>query len=657
MKIYVQKKGGSYELEKGARFCDRCNRLHCIRDVRRLHEPNGRKCRQRCPHGNALAFCDGNSARICRPSPRGVFEKVGGRNELTGGVRSILPDDPYTPDSAGLTFYLSGTSTTGKKLADKEVTLKLKDGSTDEFEFDTTAGPVTLESRIWNLVLTAYTDGATKAKPVLQGFGSVDLRNGSGLVSFTLSPEGLTTPADITITGKFKPNNNVSSYTMGIYKKNSVSEAIDEKIETYSGDGTTDESFTYTYASLEPGTYLYRMVFKNTDGTVTGSFTDTLIVYAGNALTQDIGTIDVVIAPPAPPTDFTVSLEDGSAETSSDDTYRVKLAWTSGGGETNFEVELTEYSDDGTTAATGYPKVYGMKAMDTDTPKTGVVDFQGSDVWASKGSAMTYGDEEAYFKLKLGVVYEMRIRARSAVGTSDWVDRTVATATTGFTPYGTEKINRMKVEYLLNGGTLTLYDANGNKTKTGNYTEYKNWAGTDLDLLKIDNTDEHANQLKKGESNFVAWKKEATDASPAITTSNYQNLSVIAFFGSSLSGDIGMTDPIQDVKLADITATYGSVASPGANPISLVKNGTYDIPKGTEVIKITLSTATTDYKNIKFRLITTDNPFGSDLMPDAAGNSCTLTRTDYDPGKIQVLVTADTPTNKGLTQLLIFNLQ
>lgn len=132
--------------------------------------------------------------------------------------------------------------------------------------------------------------------------------------------------------------------------------------------------------------------------------------------------------------------------------------------------------------------------MDKGAVPAGVVDFQGSPVWAGKGGAMTYGDTEAYFKLKLGVVYEMRIRARNYVGTSDWADRGAAAAATGFTPYGTEKINRMKVEYLLNGGTLVLAGGGASNTKTINYTEYKNWAGIDIALLKIDNNDADANQ-------------------------------------------------------------------------------------------------------------------------------------------------------------------
>lgn len=570
--------------------------------------------------------------------------------------RSITPNDPYKPGSTGLTFYLSGTSETGKKLADMEVTLKLKDGSTTEYEFDTTGGDVSLPSMSWNLVLTAYTDGSTKAKPVLQGFCSVDLRNGSGTATFTLSPDNIATPGSVKITGKFNPYSNVDKYTMGIYKRNSASEAVDEQADvSLTGDGTAEETFTYTCASVAPGTYLYKIVFKNADGTITGSFIDTLVVDAGNALVRDIGTIDVVNKKPGVPSNFTVSLEDGSE--SSDDTYRVKLAWTSGGGETNFEVELTEYSDGGTTAATGYPKIYGMSSMDKGAVPAGVVDFQGSPVWAGKGGAMTYGDTEAYFKFKLGVVYEMRIRARNYVGTSDWADRSAAATATGFTPYGTEKINRMKVKYLLNGGTLVLAGGGASNTKTINYTEYKNWAGTDIALLKIDNNDADANQLNKGGSPFKEW---VGTAGTAVTESGYQNLSVTANFGSSVDGSIGMADEKKDVALGDITATYGTAASPTANTITLSANGTHPVPKTTgtpaEATNLKITLGGTGYTNIKFEL--TDNGKQSILPFDGAStNSCKLVLDNYATGKIQVRVIADTSNATGMSQTLTFDLQ
>lgn len=584
--------------------------------------------------------------------------------------RSITPDTPYKPNSLGLTFYLTGTSETGKKIdgADAiEVTLTETSAGSGEYTMIDTATNknVTLPSMSWNLVLTAYTDGATKAKPVLQGFCSVDLRNGSGTATFTLSPENLTTPGSVKITGKFKPNDNVASYTMGIYKKTSASEALNESPETYSGDGTTDELFTYTFASIAPGSYLYKMIFKNAAGTITGSFIDTLVVDAGNPLERDLGTIDVVNKKPGAPTGFTASLVKGSEN--ADGTYQVKLNWTSGGGETNFEVELTEYKDDGTTAATDYPKIYGMASMDKNrdgNPIDNVENFQGSDVWAGKGGAMTYGDTEAYFKLKLGVLYEVRIRARNYVGTSaptsaDWTIRTAGTDATGFEAYGSEKINRFKIEYNLNGGILKYYNGGAHETKRTNFTEYKTYKDANLPLLVIGTgTTDH--QLTKGNSPFANWL-DSTKA-PVTNATSHKNLSVTADYGSSVTGSASMADAKKDVVLTDITVNYTTAA--GAQEVSLTPNGTYVIPKAyglpSVATKLTIQLSSTDatyeYKNIQFEL---SYDGAQTFLPFDTGttNQCTLSLDDYVAGIIQVRVIADTANATGMSQTLIFDLQ
>ncbi|MBD5399134.1 MAG: hypothetical protein HDR57_00645 [Treponema sp.] len=588
--------------------------------------------------------------------------------------RSITPDKPFSPDADAnpdgttLTFYLTGTSETGKKLDGTDAIEVVLTKAGDKYTIKKAGGTddVTLPSMSWNLVLTAYTDGSAKTEPVLQGFCSVDLRNGSGTASFKLSPENLTTPGSVKITGKFKPNENVASYTMGIYKKTSASEALNEKPETYSGSGTTDEDFEYTCDSVPPGNYLYKMVFKNRDNVITGSFIDTLIVDAGNPLERYLGTIDVVNKKPGAPTDFAASLVKNSEN--ADGTYQVKLSWKSGGGETNFEVELTEYDADGANTDTSTKKIYGMASMDPLDPKE-VENFQGSDVWAGKGGAMTYGDTEAFFKLKLGVLYDVRIRARNYVGTSaaidaDWTKRSAAgtTDTTNFEGYAAaDKINRMKIEYNLNGGTLKYFNAGKSgydEDRTTNFTEYKTWTGTNLPLITI-GTASPAHQLSKGSSPFAQWLDNAGDP---IIESDYKNLSVTADFGSSVEGSASMADEKKDVELDDITVTYGSTTSGTASSVTLTPNGTYTIPKvmGTPNATVTTITIQLDmskgYKNVQFEL----SYDGTQTMLPVTGtgnNECNLVLDNYVAGKIQVRVIADTENATSMSQTLTFDLQ
>lgn len=598
--------------------------------------------------------------------------------------RSITPNDPFDIGNVGnsatqsenLTFYLSGTSATGKKLADTQVKVAAKAGSSPVvYEYTKMDGsPVSIDAVSWNLVLTAYksyTD-ATTNKPVLRGFCSIDLRNGSGTANFTLSPENLTTEGSVKITGKFYTHDNVAKYTIGIYKKDSTSEKIDESsVPSVTADASGLADFTYTCSSVAPGSYLYKMVFKNAANVITGSFIDTLIVDAGNDLVQDLGTLDIINKKPGAPTDFTANLVKGSEKP--DGTYQVKLNWKSDGGETNFEVELTEYTDDGTSVIATGPKIYGMESMDLGTPKDDVINFQGSGVWAGEGGAMTYGDEEAYFKLKLGVVYEVRIRARNYVGVSDWVDRDNTNVTDNTDPllYGTtEKINRMRIEYNLNGGKLKLWntDTSTHDEKEGTYTEYQTWKGSDLDLLAIDidETVTNSNRLRKGEnpgSPFSEWRTNVRDDATGITKANYKNLSVTAFFGSSVKGTVSMANAKKDVKLSDIEISYGTATSPTANSVAIVTaDTTYTIQKETGTpkeptnLRIVLKTDTNTYTNIRFEL---SYEGVQTMLPceAAADNACTLVLDDYVAGIIQVRVIADTANAIGMSQTLTFDLQ
>lgn len=606
-------------------------------------------------------------------------------NAAKAAARSILPDDPYdigkvgdsTSQSENLTFYLSGTSTTGKKLKDTQVKITAKAGTDPVvYEYAKADGTsISIDSMSWNLVLTAYKkyDGqdATTNEPVLQGFCSADLRNGSGTASFTLSPENLKTPGTVEIKGSFKPYGNVDSYTMGIYKKDSASGKIyEEKVTGVTGDGDTEVDFTCdstkdTSLSLLPGSYLYKMVFKNAAGVITGSFIDTLVVDAGNALKQDIGLIDVVNKRPGAPTNFTANLVKGSEKP--DGTYQVRLNWTSGGGETNFEVELTEYDADGTATDTSTKKIYGMESMDLGTTPDGVINFQGSDVWAGEGGAMTYGDETAYFKLKLGVVYEVRIRARNYVGVSEdtstadgWTKRGAGTDDAdGNVAYGSEKINRMKIEYNLNGGILSLYNNNNRLEKTENYTEYRSWDGTLTlggDLLEI-GTGTSDNQLTKGSSPFNKWVDSA-NATPKVF---YQNLSVTADFGSSLTGSVSMKPGKDDVLLEHITLSYQSATSAATSEkasertSNTVKKKMGATTESVTKLTVALDTDAYAYKNVKFELIY-DGSRSYLGYDDAAKNSCTLSLDDY-VGKIQVRVIADTANATGMSQTLLFELQ
>ena len=579
--------------------------------------------------------------------------------------RSITPNDPYKIADTGLSFVLKGKSETGLTFGPKTVTLTEGAVNSGHYNFGET---ITLESMLWTLTLTAYNDSPAAdtagTSPVLIGYSTVDLRNGNGTAPFTMTTKGLTTTGSVKITGKVKDSDSiVSKYTMGIYSKDK-GEAVYGPEEVNATTGTEhDFSYTNSDKKVNPGNYLFKMVFYNNEDTIIGSYVDTLIVNPGNALVRDLGTLDIIGKIPSAPENVKAYLIKDSETIEG---YKVLVSWEGGKYATNFELKLTEYAGDGANDSdpNNIIKIYGLAGMDNATPKT-VEDFITSPVYEGTGtgaSSMLYGDNTAIIKLELGKVYEIQMRARNYIGTSKdpdtdgWTNRTNATDTT--LTIGTDtvnvtgfesKLNRMLLTYNLNGGKLSL----DGSEYTGKYAEYKTWkTGITDDLLKT--TDSVT--LTKGTTDFNKWLFEsgtglAADGTTEVTTRDeevskfwYKNLTVKAFYGNSLTGDVSMEDTPLDVELSDINVSYGTEASQATEATPAA--GVYSISKkqsdGTDTyVCVTLSSATTEYKNIRFELTTQSNADPESLVVTDT-NKCVFSLGKYVPGKISVRVIADT---------------
>ena len=112
-------------------------------------------------------------------------------------ARSIMPD-AFTSDDT-LHYYLYGKASNGETKEWTEVTV--------------TGGKFTLdvEPYNWNLTLAVTADAKTtiteeddlaavKGKAVLIGYAAVDLTRHANSASFTLKPDGLTTPGQVNLT-------------------------------------------------------------------------------------------------------------------------------------------------------------------------------------------------------------------------------------------------------------------------------------------------------------------------------------------------------------------------------------------------------------------------------------------------------------------------
>lgn len=595
--------------------------------------------------------------------------------------RSITPNDPYEIADTGLSFVLKGKSETGLTYGPKTVTLTEDAVNSGHYNFGET---ITLESMLWTLTLTAYNDSPAAdtegTKPVLIGYSTVDLRNGNGTALFTMTTKGLETKGSVTITGKVTDSDSiVAKYTMGIYSKDK-GEAVYGPEDVTATQGT-EHDFTYNQANVVPGNYLFKMIFYNAENTIIGSYVDTLIVNPGNALVRDLGTLDIIGKIPEAPKNVKAYLINDSETIEG---YKVLVSWEGGKYATNFELKLTEYAGDGTDDSDVKNKttIYGLKEMDSANPKT-VEDFITSDVYGTGtgASSMLYGDTTAILNLELGKVYEIQMRARNYIGTSkddtgtdNWTNRTDATEAT--LTIGTDtvnvtgfksKLNRMLLTYNLNGGKLSL---DGSDEYTGIYAEYKTWNTgiADNDLLEITTPV----TLTKGTTDFNKWLFEsgtglAADGTTEVTTRDeevskfwYKNLTVKAFYGNSLTGDVSMEDKPLDVETSDIKVSYGTETAQGSD-VS-VSGGVYSISKqqadGTPTyVCVTLSDSSeTTYSNIKFELTTQTNAVPETLAAtEADDHKCVFSLGKYVPGKISVRVIADTNV-KNRSQTIILDI-
>lgn len=596
--------------------------------------------------------------------------------------RSILPDNPFQVNDTTLILVLTGKSETGMTYGPKVVTLK-PTATTGVYDFDDTDGPIAMDAMSWNLVLTAYSDAA-KTKPVLRGYCSVDLRNGSNSATFVMGIAGLTTPGSVDISGTIVDTDKVAkSYTMGIYRKDNGKDVGNTEQTEASFDVTTGAAFIFTAngKDVPPGTYLYTMIFYNDVSEIIGSFTDTIVINPGNKLTKENLKIDVIGKKPTEPEDLKAYLVKDS-ESSDGRTYNVKVTWTQADYATNYELNVVESAGDGsdlTSAGNGTAiaggTIYGMASMDKTTPTKIVNDFPGSAVFGTGSSSMMYGDGSCVLKLETGKVYEIQLRARNYIGVSKWVDREAGdTAEYGaYKAPDDQRINRLLITYNTDGGILKV----GGTTDTYDvkYAEYKCWTiDTDLMVIKPDDGNEPTPgefALKKGTSAFVGWllddgtavKSDITVTSTrgdAVKKYTYKNVTVIASFGNEVSASISQEAAQKDILRTHLVLKYG-VTGDVTQGLTADADGIYSLTKfgndGTSnQIQIELKNTGTDYTNVKFEVWGQSNSTHKSVTQTSAG-VCQIDTAFYPAGKMYVMVTADTANATSMSQTLIFDLK
>jgi putative lipoprotein len=605
--------------------------------------------------------------------------------------RSILPNAPFAPNDASLTFMLTGTSNGGNSLPATQVNLD----ATHKFN-------IVLSAQVWDLTLTAYKNynaSDSHHKPVLVGHCTVDLTNNNGTATFAMSTKGLTTPGTAKVTGSvLDPLNICTKYTISIcdaYSGKPITQYKDlsgtsqpTNAEQEHTTGSHSGSFNFHYGdttaspadpvvTLNPGAYTFLMIFHKGAGTSSdphipiGSYADTIVVDPGNDLVQTLGPLDVLNKAPTDPQNLRAYLENNSEDTEGA-YYHAKLIWDSSMFEINYELELSTYPDDGSGSPT--TTIYGF-----NTTNTAATNFAGSLLRYS-GSLIS-GSNECTLKLELGKVYEVKLRARNYIGESNWIERVSTPAATP--PSGCElidtgvlkHINRRRIRYNLNGGTLTLDKGGTPQTKTGNYIVYDSYQGVAKNLLKIEpSSSATGNTLSRGTVDFVHWLNPNTaaivsyDHTAPVTPSDavfykHANVDVTADFGNGLEGTVTTPGPITDIAANKIKITYDK--NGGTSPQTPTMNGThYKIPKriGTDVsfIKVEFDnlTPSNEYTNMECTAYFTSGAGVSAVRFTSApdGNSCTFSTGTYPTQTFVLKVSAYNTSHTLLSRTFLIDL-
>lgn len=585
--------------------------------------------------------------------------------------RSIMASDTdiFKVGNAGITYILSGVSKeSGKNLDPTTVTLTEK--GADLYTFNET---IYLAAKKWLLTLVAYKTYNGENDPgnvaVLKGTSLVDLTNGTGTANFVMGIKGLSTKATATITAKVPDSDQLTSkYTIGIYNKRDGS-VITEK-QDVGVTASTEFNINYTADPVEPGNYIFKVIFYNLAGKVVGSYFDTIIIEPGVNFTYDLGTLDVIGKKPSVPENLKAFLVNDSETL---DTYDVLVTWDRSALTANYELELITFTSDGNPSDTKTSKIYGIKSMDPNDDT--LENFVGSNIIGPDSSAMLSCDNSCVLTLQLGKVYEIRLRARNYIAASEWQERIDADDETGYTGFkaGDDdspiRINRLRIDYNLSSGTLKEFTGGAETAKyTQKYAEYKSWHQNlaDTTLLSISETEPQAGYtLKFGDSQFTGWYEDSTENAAKVENFTYENLSVVAKYGQALTSDITNAEREKDLERSDIKIYSKNDGTTSTEVTANALSGSYIIPRlddngNLNTIKVAVNTTGEKYTDVKFTLTSTISQitynFSTDeLFDDSMATE--FTTSEFDAGKYQLTVIANTKNSTNREQQFIIEIQ
>lgn len=486
-------------------------------------------------------------------------------------ARSIMPDAFTTADT--LSYYLYGKASNGEEKKWTPVTV-----DAGKFSLD-------VEPYNWNLTLAVTADAATtiadadelatvKGKAVLIGYAAVDLTRHANSASFTLKPDGLTTPGKVKLTtsleGSWTIPDNIESVRLGIYNftKGTVVNYSDDSstvvtVTKSAGTIAFPSTFGDDQKNIAPGTYTFKVEFLNAKDECEAEWSDSLVILPGKTNKTAVSVPNVTGTAPAAATAFTASYVAGT-EDSTPGFYDVKFEWdgTACVNERNFEIDLLDVT--GSTVAAIPTDETTWESAVTDSGNTAVTYGAAviEDQLYTEGSLLA-NNKWLTMKLELGKAYVARIRAVNRAGSSANTYVTVGAGNGTGTVFGGTFINLFRIRYNLQGGTYTP------ETGSAQTTPIVRYASTETAYL-VPDTSEAAttNILVKNSLSWTKWQDSGKKDIDVAATPNYSGPANIDLYACyTTDADVNIFNAA-DYKLdaSWITVGKNNVALTGTDP-------------------------------------------------------------------------------------------
>ena len=413
---------------------------------------------------------------------------------------NIMPTDWEEDEKAALFYMLTGSKEDGSDPIEKKFTYEELSGGTATILLDTT---------IWKLTLTAYTDGAYSKVALVSDLMTVDLSNGAKTISFALKADHTTdATGSVDVTVKFTKPSNFAKVVYGIYDdEGNLLAGSTEYTATVEGNDpavaltevtTGVYSANYT-ADIKAGKYTFKAVFYsvvNSVDKVICFYSDSIQIDAGNDTTKTIVlSEDVFNTPAAKPTTLRIDYSYNDPSYNSMQLAELTSATV------NDKFNATFTWDDISDNETGFELI--VKDAENNTVENVI-----------KAGSLAASSETVTLELETGKVYTAKIRAINSFVTPVEADGDY-TELEG-------NINLFTIAYNLNNGNIKKGENSSTANSITTYVIPYTKPNADISLISKETDPVAYTYVYRDNYTFIRWY-EGADTATAVDTVSADN--------------------------------------------------------------------------------------------------------------------------------------